>query len=151
MQSLVSFLKTSQKLEVPDHVVPVGRQDQSPGEDGEAQDQAGDDREDHRHQEINEEGDEGPESEDGGHDDDDHHVCHQPGQEELSPGQPHSYEEKDGGCEVRESGQGQQGEHQAGLTLHLLQPPQHAPADLEQGGFRESFCPFFGGGGGGFF
>ena len=93
------------RLEVPDHVVPVGRQHQPPGQDGETQHQAGEDGEDHRDQEINEEGDEGPESEDGGHDDDDHHVGHQPGQEELSPGQLHSDEEKDGGCEVGEGGE----------------------------------------------
>ena len=124
-------------------MVPVGREDEAPGQDGEAEHQAGEDGEDHRDEEINEEGDEGPDSEDGGHDDDDHHVGDQPGQEELPPGEPHSQVEEDGGGEVGERGEGQQGEDQAGLGLHLVQPHQHCPADLKQQEIMSGEIRFF--------
>ena len=137
---------------LPHQVVPEGRQDEPPGQDGEAEHQAGDDWENHRDQEINEEGDEGPEGEDGGHDDDDEHVGDQPGQEELSPGQLDSHVEEDGGGQVGERGEDQEGEERAGVALHLLQQPQHAPADLKQqlagqtGGLGGYFAPFLWGG-----
>ena len=116
---------------LPHQVVPEGRQDEPPGQDGEPEHQAGDDWENHRDQEINEEGDEGPEGEDGGHDDDDEHVGDQPGQEELSPGQLDSHVEEDGGGQVGERGDHQQGEENTGPALQLCQPPQQAPADLK--------------------
>ena len=119
-------------VSIPHEVVPECGEDQSPGKDGETQHQAGDDWEDHRDEEINEEGDEGGEGEDGGHDDDEDHVDDQPGQEQLPPGQPHSQVEEDGGGQVGERGEDQEGEERAGMALHLLQQPQHAPADLKQ-------------------
>ena len=47
----------------PDEIVPVGGVDQSPGEDREAEHQPGHDGEHHRHQQVDEEGYEGPEGE----------------------------------------------------------------------------------------
>ena len=70
-------------VSIPHEVVPECGEDQSPGQDGETQHQAGDDWEDHRDEEINEEGDEGPADEDRGHGGDDEHVGDQPGQEQL--------------------------------------------------------------------
>ena len=47
----------------PDEIVPVGGVDKSPGEDREAEHQPGHDGEHHRHQQVDEEGYEGPEGE----------------------------------------------------------------------------------------
>lgn len=91
-------------LDKPGQIVSVSCKDQPPEEEGDPQDYSCDEREHHRHQEINEECDEGCEAEDNYFDENDNEMGDQPGQEQLPLVQ------SDADCEEQREDEMQDGE-----------------------------------------